>query len=178
MNDALPVTPCFCALARDRVTMSGLYSTPMAVAPRFAAMMTVRPSPEPRSMTRSCGVTFAISSIFWTSCSGDGTHTTSLPACPTVGSNGLVGVCVCADSATAKARMQTDVSARFGNGFAFIGALLLFYSMRDAVQFEPWMVLPFTRPVYDVEAAVKLICSPVTFPLMGVVPNDPEIIWN
>jgi len=31
--------------------------------------------------------------------------------------------------------------------------------MRDAFQFEPWIVLPFTRPVYDVDAAVKLGCS-------------------
>ena len=37
------------------------------VAPRLAAVMTVRPSPEPRSMTKSCGVTLAMSSILSTS---------------------------------------------------------------------------------------------------------------
>ena len=68
--------------------MSGLYSTPMALAPRFAAVMTVRPSPDPRSITMSCGVTLAMSSIFSTSTCGVGTHTTSLPAWPTCGSYG------------------------------------------------------------------------------------------
>ena len=52
-------------------------------APRFAAAMTLRPSPDPRSTTKSCGVTFATSSIFSTVVSGLGTQTTSLPAWPT-----------------------------------------------------------------------------------------------
>ncbi|MNC96058.1 hypothetical protein D3C83_133300 [compost metagenome] len=63
---ALSVTPAFWAAAFDRVTMSGLYSTPIAVAPRFAAVITVRPSPEPRSIRKSLGVSFARSSIFST----------------------------------------------------------------------------------------------------------------
>ena len=46
---ALPVTPASAALRRDSATMSGLYSMPIAVTPRLAAVMTVRPSPEPRS---------------------------------------------------------------------------------------------------------------------------------
>jgi hypothetical protein len=76
---ALSATPAFCAAAFDRFTISGLYSTPIAVAPRFAAVMTVRPSPDPRSITKSFGVTFARSSILSTSACGVGTHTTSLP---------------------------------------------------------------------------------------------------
>ena len=63
--------------------------------------MTLRPSPEPRSTTKSCGVTFATSSIFSTVDSGLGTQTTSLPACPTFGSycpacGGVCAVAVCA----------------------------------------------------------------------------------
>ena len=37
------------AFVRDNATMSGLYSMPNDLAPRLAAVMTVRPSPEPRS---------------------------------------------------------------------------------------------------------------------------------
>ena len=48
--------------------------------------MMLRPSPEPRSITKSCGVTFAMSSIFSTVTNGVGTHTTSLPDWPTTGS--------------------------------------------------------------------------------------------
>ena len=36
-------------LLRDSSTMSGLYSMPIDRAPRLAAVITVRPSPEPRS---------------------------------------------------------------------------------------------------------------------------------
>ena len=50
-NVALPVTPWAAALRCDNATMSGLYSMPCAVAPRLAAVITVRPSPDPRSMT-------------------------------------------------------------------------------------------------------------------------------
>ena len=39
------------ALRLDSSTISGLYSMPSALAPRFAAVITVRPSPDPRSMT-------------------------------------------------------------------------------------------------------------------------------
>ena len=35
--------------------MFGLYSTPSARAPRLAAPITFRPSPDPRSITKSCG---------------------------------------------------------------------------------------------------------------------------
>ena len=48
---ALSVTPSLAALAFESSTIFGLYSTPSALAPRLAAVMTVRPSPEPRSMT-------------------------------------------------------------------------------------------------------------------------------
>ena len=48
---ALSVTPALAALRFDSSTMSGLYSMPSALAPRFAAVITVRPSPEPRSIT-------------------------------------------------------------------------------------------------------------------------------
>ena len=87
-NAALAVTFSLAAFFFDSSTMSGLYSMPIAVAPRLAAVITVRPSPEPRSMTKSCGVTLAMSSILSTSACDVGTHTTSLPACPTLGSNG------------------------------------------------------------------------------------------
>jgi hypothetical protein len=56
-----------------------LYSTPIARAPRFAAAITSRPSPDPRSIMTSCAVTFAMSSIFSTSPGGVGSHRTSLP---------------------------------------------------------------------------------------------------
>ena len=59
--------------------MSGLNSTPSAWAPRLAAAMMLRPSPDPRSMTKSLGPTWAMSIIFSTSAGGVGTHTTSLP---------------------------------------------------------------------------------------------------
>jgi hypothetical protein len=50
-NVALPLTPSFSALRLESSTISGLYSMPCARAPRFAAVITVRPSPEPRSIT-------------------------------------------------------------------------------------------------------------------------------
>ena len=49
-------------------------------------VITVRPSPEPRSIRKSFGVSFAMSSILSTSACGVGTHTTSFPSWPTVGS--------------------------------------------------------------------------------------------
>src|SRR5262249_37850255 len=67
-----------------------------ARAPRLAAPITLRPSPEPRSITKSCGVILAISSIFSTVFSGVGTQTTSLPACPETGANGFVLSCAIA----------------------------------------------------------------------------------
>jgi hypothetical protein len=114
-NVARPVTPASSALRRDSSTMSGLYSTPSARAPRLAAPITFRPSPEPRSMTKSFGPTFARSSIFSTSAAGVGTHTTSLPACPTSGVNGWAR---CAEvpaetsSAAIRARVHTRAMAR------------------------------------------------------------------
>ena len=63
-----------------------------ARAPRLAAAMMLRPSPEPRSMTKSSGVTLAMSSILSTMAGGVGTHTTSLPAWPLTGSNGFCGL--------------------------------------------------------------------------------------
>ena len=89
--------------------MSGLYSTPSALAPRLAAPMTLRPSPDPRSMTKSCGVTFARSSMRSTVTSGVGTHTTSLPACPTSGLN----VLSCAEAGTAAARSRSMTHGAF-----------------------------------------------------------------
>ena len=84
--------------------MSGLYSMPSARAPRFAAVMTVRPSPEPRSITKSADVTFAMSSILSTTTCGVGTQTTSLPGWPTSGSNLCAGwACACASVVKAKA---------------------------------------------------------------------------
>ena len=85
-NCARSLTPSFVALRLESSTMSGLYSTPMARAPRLAAVITVRPSPEPRSITKSSFVTLARSSILSTTTCGVGTHTTSLPSWPTVGS--------------------------------------------------------------------------------------------
>ncbi len=48
---ALSPAPAATALRRESSTISGLYSMPSARAPRLAAVITVRPSPEPRSMT-------------------------------------------------------------------------------------------------------------------------------
>ena len=79
-NLALSATPAASALRIDNSTISGLYSMPSARAPRLAAPITLRPSPDPRSITKSCDVTCAMSSIFSTSSGGVGTHTTSFPA--------------------------------------------------------------------------------------------------
>ena len=50
-NDALSLTPSFAAVRLDNSTISGLNSKPTARAPRLAAAMMLRPSPEPRSTT-------------------------------------------------------------------------------------------------------------------------------
>src|SRR5882672_2297055 len=100
-KSALPPTPAFSALRLESATMSGLYSTPSVRAPRFAAVITVRPSPEPRSITKSLGVTFAMSSILSTSSCGEGTHTTSLPDWPTSGWNSALDDCAKAPTAIA-----------------------------------------------------------------------------
>ncbi|MNC87131.1 hypothetical protein D3C83_28320 [compost metagenome] len=91
MKAARAATPAFSAFCFESATMSGSYSTPRARAPRFAAAITVRPSPEPRSMTKSRGVTCAMSSIFSTRASEVGTQMTSLPGCPNEGSKGAAG---------------------------------------------------------------------------------------
>ena len=83
---ARSATPASWASRVAKATMSGLYSTPIARAPRLAAAIMLRPSPEPRSITRSSRVTCARSSIFSTSAGGVGTHTTSFPPCPISGS--------------------------------------------------------------------------------------------
>ena len=85
MNCARSVTPAARAFALESSTIFGLYSMPSARVPRFAAVITVRPSPEPRSMRKSCGVTFAMSSMRSTTACGVGTQTTSFPAWPTSG---------------------------------------------------------------------------------------------
>ena len=60
---------------------------PTARAPNFfAAAIAILPSPAPRSITKSCGVTWAIVSMRSTTSSGVGTQITSLPAWPTCGS--------------------------------------------------------------------------------------------
>jgi hypothetical protein len=56
-NFALSETPSFAARRRESSTISSLNSTPSPRAPRFAAAMMLRPSPEPRSITKSFGVT-------------------------------------------------------------------------------------------------------------------------
>ena len=56
-NLALSATPAVLASRSDSATMSGLNSTPSALAPRLAAAMTLRPSPDPRSITKSLGPT-------------------------------------------------------------------------------------------------------------------------
>jgi hypothetical protein len=58
-NIALSPTPCAAACRFEYSTSSGLNSTPSPRAPRLAAAMMVRPSPDPRSITKSCGVTLA-----------------------------------------------------------------------------------------------------------------------
>jgi hypothetical protein len=68
-------------------------------------------------MTKSCGVTFATSSIFSTSSFGVGTHGTSLPACPSTGSNGFAGFCA-NETVLATSRKTADKGQFPGNGNA------------------------------------------------------------
>src|SRR5262245_3731388 len=80
-NRARSATPSMRALRRLVSTRSELYSMPRARAPnRFAAAITILPSPEPRSTTRSLGITRARISIRSTAASGVGTQITSLPS--------------------------------------------------------------------------------------------------
>src|ERR1700730_5052176 len=63
-------------------------------------------------MTESCDVTFAMSSILSTRAWDVGTHTTSLPAWPTCGSNGFCEACACAYALAAtrhRERVKNDL---------------------------------------------------------------------
>ena len=62
---------------------------PRPGVPRLAATMMARPSPEPRSITKSFGVSLARSYIFSSVTNGVGTQTESLPGMPGTGSNGF-----------------------------------------------------------------------------------------
>src|SRR5688572_4664804 len=98
-----PATPAAWALALACLTISGLYSMPMARAPNFfAAAMAILPSPAPRSITRSLEVTCAMVSMRSTTSSGVGTQITSLPAWPTCGSN----FCAAAGEARSEAKRR------------------------------------------------------------------------
>src|SRR5262245_17773642 len=82
---------------------------PRPGAPRLAATMMARPSPDPRSMTKSFGVSLARSYIFSSVMNGVGTQTESLPGCPGTGSYGFL---VAADCwAAALKVMATTLSA-------------------------------------------------------------------
>jgi hypothetical protein len=91
-NAARSSTPARSALCRHTATICASYSMPSARAPRWAAAITMRPSPHPASTTKSCDVTRARSSIASTSAGGVGTQGASLPRCPSVGSNARVGL--------------------------------------------------------------------------------------
>src|SRR5262249_12893725 len=121
-NSAFSDTPSFAAFRCASLTMSSLYSTPSARAPRLAAAITLRPSPEPRSMTKSRGVTAAMSSIFSTSAWGVGTQTTSLPAWPTIGSKGFSAACWASATPPANTTRQTADDNR-NNRLAMVNLL-------------------------------------------------------
>ena len=80
MNFTLSVTPAVFAFAFASLMRSGSMSMPTPRAPYFcAAVMTMRPSPHPRSYTVSFAVTAAIFIIVSTISSGVGTKITSGP---------------------------------------------------------------------------------------------------
>ena len=88
-------TPATRALAFDSATSCGLISIPTPRAPYFfAAAITIRPSPEPRSYTMSALVTLAAVSIASTTSSGVATKRTS-------------GRWVCASAMRATAPVET-----------------------------------------------------------------------
>ncbi len=71
---ARSATPSRRAASTDSATSFSSISMPSPRAPRsFAAVSTIRPSPEPMSTSTSSGPTPAISSIFETTPSGEGT---------------------------------------------------------------------------------------------------------
>ena len=74
------------ALRRASAAIFASYSMPIARAPKSrAAAIAMRPSPAPRSATRSPGPVFAAASIAATMESGVPSHITSLPIWPGVG---------------------------------------------------------------------------------------------
>jgi hypothetical protein len=119
-NIALSETPAWAAFFFESATMFGLNSTPRARAPRLAAPITFRPSPDPRSMTKSCGVTAARSSIRSTSSGGVGTQTTSLPGWPGWGTN--PSSWARAEAGTAMTRAMIKVRKR-NEGFIMRGII-------------------------------------------------------
>ena len=106
---SLAVTEQLRAEALARSTSSGSMSTPIPRALYLvAAVSTIRPSPEPRSTTKSFGPTFATSSIAFTTDCGVGTYG------PPVRSTSAASERDAASASAGKARA-------FGN---FIGAIL------------------------------------------------------
>ena len=101
--------------------MSGLYSMPIERAPNFfAAAMTVRPSPEPRSTTKSFGVVCAMRSIRSTRSSGVGTQMTSLPAWPTWGWKSFFSAWPWAAVASAAAARNATANRPAAGNFAVL----------------------------------------------------------
>jgi len=79
-------TPSRIALRAASAAIFGSYSMPIARAPKSrAAAIAMRPSPAPRSATRSFGPVFAARSIAATIASGVPSHITSLPTWPGCG---------------------------------------------------------------------------------------------
>ncbi len=79
-------TPARAALRAASAAIFGSYSMPSARAPKSrAAAIAMRPSPAPRSATKSAGPVRAASSIAATIASGVPSHMTSLPVWPGAG---------------------------------------------------------------------------------------------
>src|SRR5436190_1809765 len=75
MNLTRSAMPSFCAASFDSLTSLSWISTPNPRAPNtFAAVRTILPSPEPRSMTKSLSLTPASFSMSVTTLCGDGTY--------------------------------------------------------------------------------------------------------
>ena len=81
------LTPARVGVALRQGDHVGVVLDAHACAPRLAAAIAMRPSPEPRSTSLSPAFTGAMSSIASTTSSGVGTQMTSLPAWPDCGSN-------------------------------------------------------------------------------------------
>jgi hypothetical protein len=81
-----PATPARSALRCASAAIFGSYSMPIDRAPNsFAAAIAMRPSPAPRSATKSSGPVRAARSIAVTIASGVPSHMTSLPVWPGCG---------------------------------------------------------------------------------------------